>query len=96
MPKMAHFKLTNEKINNRVFPLGQETWSSGYGKRLMSESCGFECRHLILDGHFFSYNCCKNCNVCLKRPKINKKEAGICQFFKKTIVRLLYRTRQQQ
>ena len=27
---------------------------------------------------FFTYICCKNCNdVCLKRPKINEKEAGV-------------------
>ena len=26
--------------------------------------------------------CCKNCNdVCLKRPKIKEKEAGVGQFF---------------
>ena len=28
---------------------------------------------------FFTY--CKNCNVCLKRPKINEKEAGVGPFF---------------
>ena len=39
-----------------------------------SEGCGFKSRHCILDGHFFTYICCKNCNdVCLKRPKINDK-----------------------
>ena len=27
-------------------------WSSGNVKRLMSQSCGFESRHCILDGHF--------------------------------------------
>ena len=37
--------------------------------------CGFESRHRILDG-YFHINCCKNCNVSLKRPKINEKEAG--------------------
>ena len=38
----------------------------------------------ILDGHFFTYICCKNCNdVGLKRPKINWKEAGVGPFFKK-------------
>jgi len=37
----------------------------------------------ILDGHFFTYICFKNCNVCLKRPKINEKEAGVGPFFKK-------------
>ena len=40
---------------------------------------GFESRRRILDGHLdiFTFICCKNCNVCLKRPKINKKEAGV-------------------
>ena len=48
---------------------------------------GFESRHRILDGHFFTYICCKNCNdVCLKRRKINEKEAGVGPyFFKKTL-----------
>ena len=33
-------------------------------------------------GHFFTLICCKNCNdICLKRPKINEKEAGV--FLKK-------------
>ena len=43
---------------------------------------GFESRHSILDGHFFTCICCKNCNVCLKRPKINEKEAGVGPFKK--------------
>ena len=33
--------------------------------------------------NFPHINCCKNCNVCLKRPKINEKEAGVGPFFKK-------------
>ena len=34
--------------------------------------------------HFFILICCKNCiDVCLKRPKINEKVAGVGQFFKK-------------
>ena len=46
-----------------------------------SKSCGFESRHHILDGQIFTYICCKNCNdVFLKRPKINKKEAGVGPF----------------
>ena len=53
------------------------------GRDSRSEGCGFESRHRILDGHFFTYNCCKNCNVCLKRPKINEKVAGVGPFFKK-------------
>ena len=46
-----------------------------------SEGCGFESQHCILDGHFFIYICCINCNdVCLKRPKINEREAGFGPF----------------
>ena len=53
----------------------------GGGSR--SKGRGFESRRRILDGHFFTFICCKNCNVCLKRPKINEKEAGIGPFFLK-------------
>ena len=38
----------------------------------MSEGCGFNSRHHILDGHFFTFICFKNCNVCFNRPKINE------------------------
>ena len=48
-----------------------------------SKGCGFESRHHILDGHFFTLICCKNCIVSLKRPKINEKEAGVGPFKKK-------------
>ena len=47
-----------------------------------SKGRGFESRHCIWDGHFFIYICCKNCNVCLKIPKINEKEAGDSPFLK--------------
>ena len=47
------------------------------GRDSRSKGCGFESWHRILDGHFFTYICCKNCNdVCLKRPKINEKEVA--------------------
>ena len=52
------------------------------GRDSLPEGRGFESWHRILDGHFFTYIRCKNCNhVCLKRPKINKKEAGVGPFF---------------
>ena len=41
-----------------------------------------------LQGHFFTLICCKNCiNVCLKRPKINEKEAGVGPFVSKKSLR---------
>ena len=38
-----------------------------------SKGCGFKSRH-----HIFVV---KICNVCLKRPEINEKEAGVGTFF---------------
>ena len=63
--------------------LGWEPWSSGYGRQLMFER--FKSRRLILDGHFITLICCnqENCIVCLKRMKINAKEAGAGPFFEK-------------
>ena len=56
------------------------------GGDLKSEGCEFESRHRILDGHFSHFNCCKNCNnVCLKRPTINEKEAGVGPFIKRKV-----------
>ena len=34
-----------------------------------------------MDLTFFTFICCKNCNVCLKRPKINEEDAGVGPFF---------------
>ena len=53
------------------------------GRDSRSKCHGFKSWNRILDGHFFTYICCKNRNVCLKRPKINKKEAGVGPFFLK-------------
>ena len=41
------------------------------GGDLDSRGCRFKSQYQILDGHFFTLYCCKNCNVSLKRPKIN-------------------------
>ena len=56
--------------------IGRDPWSSECGP--CSEGRGFESQHRILDGYFFTLISCKNCNeICLKRPKINEKEAGV-------------------
>ena len=56
------------------------------GRDSCSEGRGFKSQHCILDGHFFTYICCKNCIVCLKRPKINEIEAGVGPFKKSILV----------
>ena len=53
------------------------------GRDSRSKGCGFVSRHHILDGHFSHLFVVKKFNVCLKRPKINKKEAGVGAFFLK-------------
>ena len=52
------------------------------GRDSRSKGRGFKSRRHILDGYFFTYFCCKNCNVCLKRLKINEKEVGVGPFNK--------------
>ena len=64
-----------------------EPWSSGYGWRLMFERSWVWILAPYTGwrfGHFFTLIFCKNCVVCLKRPKINQKEARVGPFFKKT------------
>ena len=59
--------------------LGWEPWSSGYGRRLTLQRSWVQIP--VPDTgwtwHFFTFNCCKTCIVCLKRPKINKKEVVV-------------------
>ena len=47
-----------------------------------SKSYEFKSRHHILDGHFFTFICCKNCNV-FEKTKINEKEVGVDTFLMK-------------
>ena len=82
--KVARFgQESREVLDTRIVIINFVGWRPGLvvmGRDSGSEGCGFKSWHHILDGHFFTYICCKNCNVCLKRPKINKKEAGIGPF----------------
>ena len=62
---------------------GREPWYGGYGWRLMFERLWVWIPVLYTRwtfGHLFTLSCCKNCIFCLKRPKINKKEAWVGPF----------------
>ena len=61
------------------------------GRDSRTEGHGFDSWYRILDGHFFTYICCKNCIVCLKRPKINEKEAVVGPFLTDEKVRVQIR-----
>ena len=63
-------------FNNKLTLMGGSPGLVVMGKDSHSKGCGFESRHRILDGHFFTYICCKNCNdVCLKKTE-NKLKRG--------------------
>ena len=58
----------------------EETHVPKVGGDSRSEGRGFKTRHCIVDGHFSHIFVVKICNVCLKRPKINEKEARVGPF----------------
>ena len=42
-----------------------------------AKGCEFESRHRIMDGHFFTFFCSKNCNMCLKdEAKLKSRRVG--------------------
>ena len=45
-----------------------------------SESRGFKSRQRILDGHFFTYICCKSLECLFEKTKNKRKEAGVGPF----------------
>ena len=71
---------TKRSIYKFIYIGRREPWSSGYGKRLASRNREFESKHCILDGYYLTLYCCKTCIFCLKRPKINEKEAGVAHY----------------
>ena len=73
---MVHF------LNNNVVDLGGSPGLVVMGGDSRSKVRGFESQHRILDGHFSHIFVVKICNVCLNRPKINEKEAGLAHFKK--------------
>ena len=74
---MAHFLNSNSDIIFLI-PYKNEPLLSNYprpglggspglvvmGGDSSPKSHGFESRYLILDGHYFTYHCCEDCNVC--------------------------------
>ena len=71
------YKLLSIQVNYLV--VGQKPWSSGYGKNVPKVMGSNPGTTYWMD--FFTYICCKNCDdVCLKRLKINEKEAGAGPF----------------
>ena len=62
--------------------LGWEVWSSATGRKLMLKWSWVRIPAPDTRWTFFTPLCCRNCNVCLKRPKIKEKEAKDGPFLK--------------
>ena len=81
LPFAYSFGLQNSRRHINILKVKTKSGGSPglvvMGRDQHSEGRGVESRHHILDGHFFTYICCKNWIACLKRPKINEKEAGV-------------------
>ena len=60
-----------EKLSSIIHPSlwGREPWSSGYGKRLVFRRSWVRILTLYTGWTFFTFICCKNCDVCLKKRK---------------------------
>ena len=56
-----------------------------------SKGRGFESQRHILDGHFFTFICCIDCNVCLKRRNKQKRGRG-WPILKNILMRHMYST----
>ena len=77
MIHLWRLKHVSRQDENKDWSNWQKAWSCGYGRRLTFWRSWVRFPAPLLDGHFFTLICCKNCNdVCLKRQKINA-------FFKK-------------
>ena len=76
----------NLSLNKQNIFLGGSPGLVVMGGDSRFKGCGFESRHLILYGHFFTYICCKNLS-CLFEKTENKRKRGRGWpiFFKKKI-----------
>ena len=70
----------------KITIFGGEPWSCGYGRQLMFKRSWVQipAPYSEWTWHFFTLICYKNCIICLKRPKINKKEGW--SIFKKITI----------
>ena len=78
--KMFKVKIFNLCGSHGLVVMGGDSFSEGRG---------FKSWHRILDGYFFTFTCCKNCIVCLKRRKYMKKRLGMGHF-KKSVNLVLF------
>ena len=81
--RVGHLFLLKCFMGKQISSMGGSPGLVVMGRDSCSEGCGFKSRHRILDGHFSHIFVVKIVNVCLKRPKINEKEAGVGPFFLK-------------
>ena len=74
-------------VSCRAGALFQWLWEETHVSKVVGSNPG---AGYWMDMTFFTLICCKNCIVCLKKTKINKKEAGMAHILKKSQLYLLF------
>ena len=69
-------RFEKKKCYDKIGIFGRDPWSRGYGWQIMYWVRIPEPNNGWTFG-LFTLICCTNCIVCLRRPKINEKEAGV-------------------
>ena len=77
-------KIFGENKNTGLVVMGVDSCSKGHG---------FESQHHILNGHYFTFICCKKCNFCFEKTKINEEEAEDGPFLKNKVITRTLRQR---
>ena len=73
--------------NKAIIDLGGSPGLLVMGGDSHSKGRGFESRHCILDGHFFTYICCKNLKCLFEKTENERKRGrGWPVFFKKKLL----------
>ena len=67
-------------FTNKFSVHGQEPWSSGYGRRLVFQRLWVQILASNTGWTFFTFICCKNCNV-VRKDENKLKRAGVGTFF---------------
>ena len=78
-PRFSPFFVTEKGIKRKKDRAGALV---GYGRRLTFKRLWVRIPVPDTGWTFFPIYCCKNCNVCLKRPKINNKRGRELSIFK--------------
>ena len=81
---LSQLFLACRKLDTKVGGGRREPRSNSYGRRLMFPRLWVQIPAPYTGWTFFTFICYKNCDVCLKKTKINEKYSGVGPYFLKS------------